>query len=267
MDLELLIRRATGGRDPSANAIQLIEGLRTGGRRAGLMRPSRLAMFLGQVSHESLGFVYDQELWGPTAAQKRYEDRADLGHSTKEDGEAFKYRGRTMMQATGRNQYVRFRDWARATFKSLRVPDFERDPDAILTDPWEGLFPIYYWERGNPTGRSLNRYADDGNYYMVTLRINGGTNGYQDRIAWYTRYALVLLGYGPRELPRFQQDRNLTVDNIPGPVTMAALHSALVLLDDIEDSTPAKTHPAVEKAPAALWDRLVALTRAFMKGA
>ena len=64
------------------------------------------------------------------------------------------------------------------------------------TDPWEGLGPIWYWDSGNPTGESLNVYADEANHEMVTRRINGGLNGYADRLARYTRAALVLLGFG-----------------------------------------------------------------------
>ena len=43
----------------------------------------------------------------------------------------------------------------------LNPPGFEKNPDAMLTDPWEGLGPIWYWST-----RDLNRYADEGDIEM-----------------------------------------------------------------------------------------------------
>jgi putative chitinase len=39
----------------------------------------------------------------------------------------------------------------------LDCPDFVKDPDAVNTDPWEGLLPLFYWDT-----RDLNRWADEG---------------------------------------------------------------------------------------------------------
>lgn len=210
------------------NAESVLVALNKYGERYGLLLPHRLAQFLAQVMHESGEFRYDGEVWGPTPAQQRYEDRADLGHSKAVDGEAFMFRGRTGIQITGRANTVAFRDWCRATIGGS-VPDFERNPDAMLTDPWEGLGPIWYWD-----SRKLNRYADQGDIEMVTRRINGGLNGYADRLVLYTRTALVLLGYGPTDVRRFQEVAKRdgtytgTVDGLDGPRTRAALHKTLV---------------------------------------
>ena len=43
--------------------------------------PARIAAFLAQVGHESGGFRYTTEIWGPTPAQQRYEGRKDLGNT------------------------------------------------------------------------------------------------------------------------------------------------------------------------------------------
>src|SRR5690606_17393021 len=66
--------------------------------------PTRLAAFLAQVGHESGGFVYAREIWGPTEAQKRYEGRKDLGNTQPGDGSRF--RGRGLIQITGRANYT-----------------------------------------------------------------------------------------------------------------------------------------------------------------
>ena len=186
---------------------------------AGLNRPHRLAMYLGQLAHESGGWVYDREVWGDTAAQKRYEGRKDLGNTQPGDG--YRYRGRGPIQITGRANTTDFRDWARKLDPA--APDFVANPDLINTDPWEGLGPIWYWDT-----RQLNRYADQGDFLTVTKRINGGTSGLADRETRYTRAALVLLGYGPGDVRKFQTAAGLQADGIDGPKTRAALHHALL---------------------------------------
>lgn len=63
------------------------------------------------------------------------------------------------------------------------------------TDPWEGASAIWYWNVGNPTGKSLNAYADQNNAEMITKKVNRGLNGYADRLEYYHRAALVMLDY------------------------------------------------------------------------
>lgn len=214
------------GREVNDNMRSVIDGLAMAGIGAGLNRPHRLASYLGQTGHESDWFRWDREIWGPTAAQKGYEGRKDLGNTQPGDG--YRYRGRGPIQNTGRANTTDFRDWARKLDPA--APDFVANPDLINTDPWEGLVPIWYWDGGNPTGESLNVYADEANHEMVTRRINGGLNGYADRLTRYTRAALVLLGYRPSDVRKFQTDAGLQPDGIAGPKTRAALHQALLAL-------------------------------------
>ncbi|WP_234892158.1 hypothetical protein [Sinorhizobium meliloti] len=56
------------------------------------------------------------------------------------------------MQLTGKDNYRQFRNWCRAA--GLDCPDFVKDPDAVNTEPWEGLVPLFYWDT-----RDLNRWA------------------------------------------------------------------------------------------------------------
>lgn len=208
-----------------ANAASCLAGLSDYGQLVGLNQPHRLAHYLSQILHESGAFAYDREVWGPTPAQKRYEGRKDLGNTVKGDGS--RYRGRGPIQITGRANYRSFTKWAKRI--DPNAPNFEANPEAVVTDPWEGLGPIWYWDSGNPDGRSLNRYADDNNIEMVTRRINGGLNGYADRVNWYVKVALVLLGYGPKDVRKFQQEHPEAgaADGIAGEKTRMALHRAL----------------------------------------
>lgn len=212
------------GASANSNMRSVVAGLRA--RPSGLDRPHRLAHYLGQTGHEAGGWKYDRELWGPTPAQVRYDTRTDLGNTAAHDGDGYLYRGRGPIQITGKSNYRQYREWCRE--RGLAAPDFVAQPDMVLTDPWEGLAPIWYWD-----SRDLNALADVNALEGITRKINGGTNGLADRQTRYTRSALVLLGYGPADVLRFQRDQRLAVDGIAGPTTRATLHAALTQLPPV----------------------------------
>jgi putative chitinase len=212
----------------------------------GMNKPHILAQFFAQIMHESGDFRFDREIWGPTPAQERYDTRVDLGNTPAKDGDGFLYRGRTGMQLTGKDNYRQFRDWCRA--RGYNPPDFVAYPDKVNTDPWEGLVPLWYW-----LTRDLNKWANQGDIETVTRKINGGKNGFADRVTRYGRLALVLLGYKPTNVLQFQSDHLEAVggpdgvDNDVGPKTRAALHQALIALVPGEAARPdVKAAPVIE---------------------
>lgn len=236
----------------AANMDSVIAGLSAYGVAAGLTAPHRLAHFLGQIAHESGGFRFDAEIWGPTPAQKGYDSRTDLGNTKELDGDGEKYKGRGPIQVTGKANYTAFRDWCAA--RRLNPPDFVASPELLNTDPWEGLAPIWYWDT-----RGLNHFADENNIEMLTKRINGGLNGLGDRIDRYVRAALVLLGYGPTDVSTFQAASKMAgvyvgkIDDDPGPKTRAALHKALVgMAGPAVDTSRVTAAPVVENKPVAV---------------
>lgn len=238
-----LLERAYGRAFNAAqktNAQSVIDALTIYGERFGLLQPHRLVQYLAQIMHESGGFLYDREVWGPTAAQKRYEGRKDLGNVQKGDGSRF--RGHGPLQITGRANHREFTKWAKAIDPA--APNFETSPEKINTDPWEGLSPIWYWST-----RDLNRYADRGDIENVTRKVNGGLNGYADRLKYYDRLALAFLGYGVNDMPRFQKAAKLAdTSGTSGPLTRAALHSALLKLTAPQRlSDQVATAPVVEE--------------------
>lgn len=204
----------------SDNIKSVVLALNRFGLDAGLHLRHRLAHFIAQVAHESGAFRHDREIWGPTAAQKRYDTRTDLGNTPQIDGDGKKFAGHGPLQVTGKANHREFRDWCRA--QGYNPPDFVEHPELINTDPWEGLSAIWYWKT-----RKLNEYADRNGLREITKIINGGYNGLDDRINWYVRAALVLIGFRRTDLARFQKAHGLTPDGKAGPVTLAKLHEVL----------------------------------------
>lgn len=123
----------------------------------------RLIHFVAQVGHESGSFKYMQEI----ASGAAYEGRQDLGNTQRGDGT--RYKGRGVIQLTGRANY---RNYGRA----LGI-DFERNPDIVATPSIGMLVACKYW-----SDKGLNALADIGDIQTITRRINGGLNGYNDRL-------------------------------------------------------------------------------------
>ena len=274
MKITLDVVRAAAKRAPDvSNAKSFLTAIERFGGRFGLDQPHRLAQFVAQAMHESGEFRYDREIWGPTAQQLKYDPASGselslkLGNTKLGDGK--RYAGRTGFQLTGRANYRAFTAWVRKHIDKA-APDFEAQPELVNTDPWEGLVPLWYW-----TSRNLNRYADQGDAEMITKRINGGLNGYADRLAYLARLSLVLLGFGPGEIRKFQIARGLEVDGDAGPRTRAELHRELVNLTAaparasdvaaapvVDEKPVAITPPALDKPvsqTAGFWERVAQL--------
>jgi putative chitinase len=132
--------------------------------------PLRQAAFLAQVGHESGGLHWLVELWGPTPAQSRYEGRADLGNT--EPGDGYNYRGRGLIQTTGRDNYAK-------TGEALDQPLIEH-PELLGTPELAARSAGWFWQ-----AHGLNELADAEQFEIITRRINGGLNGLAERQALY----------------------------------------------------------------------------------
>jgi len=127
-----------------------------------LANANRLAHFIAQLAHESDNFRAMEEY----ASGAAYEGRADLGNTQPGDGK--RYKGRGPIQLTGRANY---RTYGRA----LGI-DFERHPELVATPSIGLIVALRYWE-----SKGLNAFADADDLTAITRRINGGTNGLNDR--------------------------------------------------------------------------------------
>lgn len=139
--------------------------------------PLRMAHFLAQIMHESGGFRWLREIWGPTATQRGYEGRSDLGNNQPGDGKRFM--GRGLIQLTGRNNYTQF--------KNAIGVDVVSNPVLVEQPPYAVIVAGWFWD-----SRGLNKYADLDDLRQVTRRINGGYNGLKDREKYLKRAKLVL---------------------------------------------------------------------------
>ncbi len=121
----------------------------------------RIAHFVGQTSHEPAGFRTTEEF----ASGAAYEWRKDLGNI--ECGDGRRYKGRGLIQLTGRVNYRKYG-------KALGI-DLESNP--LLADsPRLSLRIAYeYWK-----GRNINSASDRDDIITITKRINGGLNGLFD---------------------------------------------------------------------------------------
>ncbi len=122
----------------------------------------RIAHFLGQTCHESAGFRTTEEF----ASGEAYEFRADLGNDKPGDGP--RYKGRGLLQLTGKANYREYGEKLGANL--VDNPELAGDPVMSLRIACE------YWKK-----RNLNAACDDDDLIAVTRKINGGTNGLEDR--------------------------------------------------------------------------------------
>lgn len=154
-------------------------------RDYGITDPKERAHFLAQCAHESGGFSTKKEIWGPTAAQKKYEGKKTLGNTETGDGK--KYRGRGYIQLTGRANYTAYN-------KSLLARGIKDDvvtnPDLVATK--FAADASCYWWKNIGTGLTKLSLAGtaDSNVKKVSTRVNGGSpsNGESDRIARFKGY-------------------------------------------------------------------------------
>lgn len=123
----------------------------------------RVIHFLAQTLHESCEFYYTEEI----ASGEDYEGRTDLGNVNPGDGRL--YKGRGLIQVTGRYNYSQIsRDFG---------IDFIETPYALATVEFAGSSAVWYWN-----SRGLNDLADNDFFDSITYQINGGYNGYNDRL-------------------------------------------------------------------------------------
>lgn len=180
-------------------SLELIAPLNRTMARYGIDSTVRSAAFLAQIGHESNGLkVFVENLnysaialaatWparfrdvagkpNPLAlnlhrkpeaiANHVYADR--MGNGGIESGDGWKYRGRGAIQTTGRANYAKLA--ATVGVDVVAKPELLEKPEMAC------LSAGHFWNT-----RNLNDLADVGKFEAITKAINGGTNGFADRV-------------------------------------------------------------------------------------
>lgn len=175
----------------------------------------RVPHFFGQAAEETDGFKTLHEY----ASGREYEGRRDLGNTHPGDG--VRYKGRGIFDLTGRANYREYGGYIGVDLEAN--PELAAEPDNAVRLACE------YWNR-----HGLSPLADADNILAITRRINGGTNGLNDRKLYYAR-AKHVFGVAPLsaaapgvDVRAMQADLNkldadIDVDGDAGPETHAAV--------------------------------------------
>lgn len=133
----------------------------------------RICAYFAQIGHESGQLNYSEEIYsGERYDVGKLAER--LGNTSEDDNDGEKYKGRGLIQITGRTNY-------QLLSKTYHI-DFLAHPELLATPEWAVKSSMWFWEYNN-----LNKIADSGDFQKLTKAINGGLNGYKDRLEIYDR--------------------------------------------------------------------------------
>lgn len=173
----------------------------------GINSPIRMSHFLGQCAHESGNFKFTSENLNYSTkgllatfpkyfkqpglaeayaknperiASRVYADR--IGNGVEGSGDGWKFRGRGYIQLTGKSNY--------SAFDGFVNEDIISNPD-LVAKKYPLLSAAWFFHRNK-----LNTISDKGLTETVILqltkKINGGTNGLQDRIKYTIKFGKIL---------------------------------------------------------------------------
>lgn len=173
---------------------------------------ARAAAFLAQVAHESgelrrlvenlnysvKGLMRVWPVRFPTAEKAalyagqpeklaNYVYAKRLGNGDEASGDGWRFRGRGLLQVTGRGNY-------RTCGNALRVP-LELEPELLETPRIAALAAAQYWQSHgcNELADDHNDDNDDEDFVRITVKINGGRIGLSERRQYWARARAALL--------------------------------------------------------------------------
>jgi putative chitinase len=195
---------------PFARAQQWVDALNNAMSRFDINTPARQAAFLAQIGHESVLLTHVSENLNYSASglasifhryfsegdAEKYAHRPEAiasrvyanrnGNGNEASGDGWKYRGRGLVQVTFRDNYL-------AAGNALGL-DLIGNPDLLMARGNAALSAAWFWRTGAglrlsqvainhglAKGCNLNDLADNGDFIGITLAINGGLNGLDER--------------------------------------------------------------------------------------
>lgn len=177
-----------------------------GARKWGINTPTRAALWVAQIAHESARFTRLQEnlnyttpeqlvrVWPSRFRMPAPGEEGDILHDGKRNarayvrnpqklanfvyasrngnrseasGDGYKYRGRGLKQLTFLSNYQQYQDAS-----GVQVVE---NPDLLLDPHYAADSAAWFW-----SSRNINRHADKKDFRAITAAINGGTIGHED---------------------------------------------------------------------------------------
>jgi len=189
-----------------SNHEEWFEGLNDALPQYDINTPVRVAAFMAQCAHESGGFTAlsenlnysadglrrvfgkyfpSQELANQYArkpekiANRVYANR--MGNGPESSGDGWSYRGRGLIQLTGKSNYTKCSEYLFEDHTLVTKPE-------VVSEPYYATHTAcWFW-----TANGINYWADNENLEKMTRVINGGTNGLDDRIKHYHHFIEIL---------------------------------------------------------------------------
>ena len=168
--------------------------------------PKRISHFLAQVNYESGYMNYVEENLNYSAKQllkvfpkyfktldeaKEYEYKGEkiankvyanrMGNGSELSGDGWKYRGRGLIQLTGKNNYLKFSKW----YNDSSI--FVDNPDLLLQPQFAVLSAFFYWDTHKLNDYIVDNVDDYTICKLLTKKINGGYNGLEERFRLYKK--------------------------------------------------------------------------------
>lgn len=168
--------------------------------------PQRMAAFLAQIAHESGEMTRIEERLSYTAKRmtqvwpSRFPDEAAaapfagnpqrlankvyagrMGNGDEASGDGFRFRGRGLIQLTGRSNY--------ATAGTALGLDLLGNPDQLLQPEPAARSAAWFWKSRGLNELADHRPGDDDqqDFTRITKLINGGTAGLAERLAYWAK--------------------------------------------------------------------------------
>ena len=158
--------------------------------------PERAAHFFAQTAHETGGFkLFTENLnysaqglqntfgkYFPGDLEQKYARQPEkiasrvyasrMGNGNEASSDGWKYRGRGALQLTGKSNYQLFSDY-------LKQPEIMTNPDLVATT-YAFESAMFFFDK-NKLWDIADRGVNDTAILSITKRINGGTNGLEER--------------------------------------------------------------------------------------
>jgi predicted chitinase len=171
-------------------------------RAHGITTRRRARAFLATVLHESMGLRHMNEIGGGA----KYEGK--VGNTKPGDGE--RYKGRGPIQLTGRANYEHY--------GRILGLDLVSHPELVATPKvgWQ-VAACYFQKRAG-----VLEAADAGDFRRVTKLVNGGYNGWDDRLHYWNKLAKLDVVPGAPHPKPGAHGKDVVHEIVAGPVKATA---------------------------------------------